>query len=98
MTTATKEKTKEQIALEAKKKLFEENPEDFIHMGSIIPATYITEGRINFVLGRTSRQNLLMAQAEINFQITAALAQIEVERAKKRAANKPIIVPNGKIH
>jgi len=98
MPTETLEKTKEELALEEKKKQFEANPDDFIHLGQLVAGTYDTGKGLLTLVRKADRRSILIAQSDINFRVLGVLAQIEMEQAKKRVASQGIVVPGGRVH
>ena len=85
--------TKEQILL-AKKKRFEDNPDNFLELEDVVIAVCRQGEKVGFIVGNGTRREYMYAQSEVNYQITKTLQVIDL----KQLQAKNIVVPGaGKL-
>jgi len=83
--------------LEAKKKAFQENPDEFVHKSELIVAARCTDtGRLEVIFGKYDRAHLISAYGEVTYRYFMTLDKYEAVKTANMAANKRIIRPGDK--
>lgn len=92
------EEDKKHTALKSKKELFEENPEEFIHVNDIVIAALKSEHGIGVMVGACGRQDMELASVRIQYRVFSLFQQIEIQQAMKREKEGIVKPPSaGKI-
>lgn len=76
---------------EDKKKAFEANPDDFIHIGDLIVATARMPNGTAILINPASDKEYHYSRSKLDFIIQQQLAFMEIQQAKKAQENKKII-------
>ena len=80
-----------EMSLEEKKKAFEANPDDFIHIKDLIVATAKTPKGVAVLINPASPHDYHYSRSVIDYTLQQQLAFIDIQRAKAAQENQKII-------
>ncbi|MEK7111737.1 MAG: hypothetical protein AAB875_00255 [Patescibacteria group bacterium] len=81
----------EELAI-AKRKKFEENPEEFFHFSEFVIAVRKVDNGLQTLIGRSNRTELEAAVTRVQYEATKLFDMIEIKKAQEQ---KKLVQPGG---